>query len=240
MRARLVEDGYPSVEVAVDGRTPEPLLLAEKVRVTRLAVIDATGDGRPDLVVWIDPSSGETTTSPRSQFVFRVDRDGEVLRFEQDYWTEAALGVVADDAALRERVPKLHAFAPPDETTASELLVLEMRYATAEQLRSLVAPTGLDVCEESSGNALPHGKRCKHYTKAHITDAFFADELKKKLMMGDPSDTPMPGVKRCKPARGGELCAQETGGPADLEFLFDGKGSARRLREINFNVYESS
>jgi hypothetical protein len=231
VRARLVGDDQ--IEVGVDAFAPERIVLDQKVRVTRLALIDATGDGRPDLVVWFDPASLGSDASPRSQYVFRVERDRGTLRFDQDEWTEAALGVLADDAALRAAVPKLRTFAFPDETIATELIVLRMRFATASDFRALVADAGLELCDENSGNATPHGKHCNHYTKTEITDAVFADRIKQ-------SETSFFGMHSCSRTRGLETCTLETGGPSLLDFVFIGQGAARRLREINSVAFENT
>jgi hypothetical protein len=235
-------EGGADVEIAISG-TPEPehLSLGSSVRVTRLSVLDVTGDGQPEVVVWIDPASGPAYESARSTYVFEVevlDRQAGGLRVSERRWTEAALGVVSSTEELRDAASRLRTFPGGDRELPAELLVLRLGYATADQFRSLVGPGGLDVCQEQSGNARPHGKHCTHYTRAQLTDAVFA--TLGIAFSGERDDEPeYHAVQPCSRSGHSELCAQGTGGPANLEFVFTGSGAGRQLQEINHDEYES-
>jgi hypothetical protein len=80
------------------------------------------------------------------------------------------------------------------------------------------------VCSENAGHATPHGKHCKHFTKAQITDAVFADRIRRDLPIGDAVYPPLHAIG-CTRTPSGEACSQETGGPASLDFNFIGKGA---------------
>jgi antitoxin (DNA-binding transcriptional repressor) of toxin-antitoxin stability system len=62
--ATVVPDDYVEVEVAISGAPdPERLDLGIGVHVERLGVLDVTGDGKPDLIVWIDQRPARNITA---------------------------------------------------------------------------------------------------------------------------------------------------------------------------------
>lgn len=226
----------PEIEATLGGKTTEHLSLDEGVMVTRLATRDVDGDGTPDLVVWIDPAKSPPQESPRSTYLFRLTEEG----FTPLPWTQAAVGVVRDDDELARALAEVRTLPTPDDNVATAVLVLRMRFATVETLRTIVGPAGLDVCEEKSGNALPHGKRCKHYPSTKITAAVLAEVLDASTPEDPKSEPDYRAVRRCAPVGVGEFCQQDTGGPQNVEFRFTGKGARRRLVEVNRDTYESS
>lgn len=240
LKPAVKKDDDTSVDVEMpDGGATEHLDLGPDVRVTKLTVLDATADGQPDLIVWIDPATGPRYQAARSTYVFASG-----ARIEQRTWAQAALGVLSSEAELRTAIAELRSFAAPTARNATEVVVLRLPYATTEQLRSLIGPGGLDVCDEFTGNALPHGKKCKHYTRAQVTGEVFASTgiSRDRSIEGQNGDPVFYGLQPCSPIVAGsrQLCVQGTGGPANLELWFTGTGAQRRLREVTSSTYEST
>ena len=244
------DEGSASVEVAAPGQpTSHDLLLGEGVRVEGLRIVDVTGDGMPDLIVQIDPKTGPAHSSARSTFLYAMVDEGAssssgAFAFEELQWTETALGVVAADADLRGVAYAMRSFAMPDAKLATESVVLRMAFASAAELRAIVSARGLDICEEHTGNFRPHMRQCKHVAPAALTPKTL--ESVHMPMLDDKTrepTTPMdvqPCSQRGVGASTVTTCAQGTGGPANLVFVFTGTGAERRLVELTSSAYEGS
>jgi hypothetical protein len=238
-------DSKPDVEVRITGMAEVPRVffdLSLDARVERLSVVDVTGDGLPDLVVWVHPCSGPGVECKRNTYVFAAEHEAtRGFRFKELHWTEAALGIVSSDDELRAAAPRLRSFVAPDATLPTTLLWLRMAFATVDDLRALTAPGGLDVCEKRSGHATPHGKHCTHSARQNVT----ADVIRSHLgglefTLGDDESIGLNG-ELCARTREGdsELCSRGTGGPANVELRFTGVGAKRRLSEVTLDMYEN-
>jgi hypothetical protein len=165
------------------------------------------------------------------------DAHGGALRFSEQPWTAAALGVMSGDQQLRDTAPRLRTFPVVDDKLPTEQLVLRLGYATAAQVRSLIGPGGLDLCQEHSGHATSQGKQCTHYTRAQLTDTELA--TLGITFSGERDREPdYYGVQPCSRTGHWEVCAQGTGGPENILFYFTGNGAGRQLLEINHDAYE--
>ena len=265
-RAELAtEDNYTVCVVKPESGETERLSLGPGTRVQRIEVVDASGDGLPDLAFRVEPtktpeqiayntilfaareetgperSGGRNETGPeRSGGRNETSKNGPtVMRFDELYWTERALGIVPADRALRGIGPATRVFVMPDDATSAETVVHRVRFATLENVRSLLAERGLDVCQETIGNAKPHGRKCKHYApKALTAEALAAVSLP---MGADPTEEPHdPGLQPCARVGQNTVCIQGTGGPANLKFVFTGRGTKMRMIELTFSAYEST
>lgn len=216
---------------------------AATVRVLRVSILDATGDGTPDAVVWIDPASLPPEQIPHAAEVFTFD--GPEREPRRAAWTSLALGVVADDDALRAAVPTLRRFVPPESAATMDAVMLRLGYATAAQFRAMVAPGGIAFCDGAAGNARPHARRCRTYAPAAVTDAVFAERVVANVALaggsGDPDREPrVDDLERCRTVGARVVCAVPTGGPALIDVVFTGPPSARRIARVETTVYEDS
>ncbi len=227
--------GHDEVSVS----TPFP----EGARPLRVEVLDVTGDGASDAVVWFDPATLPTEQPAHSTVVFtRGDSRREPTRAT---WTSLALGVVADEAALRAAASTARAFVTPENAPSLDAVMLRLGFATPAQFRSLVAPRGLTLCDSAAGNAHPHYHRCRTYPAAAITDALYADRIRATITLfeapHDPDDSPLvDSAERCRAVRNDVVCGVPTGGPASTVVVFTGPAAARRIARVETTVYEDS
>jgi hypothetical protein len=219
------------------------MVLADTVRVQRVSIVDATGDGEPDAVVWIDPASLPPEQVPHNTAVFTWSHAQRSPRPAP--WTALALGVVADEAALRAAAPTLRSFLAPGGDASLDAVMLRLGFATAAQFRSIVAPAGVVVCDSAEGNARPHYHRCRTYAPAAITDAVYAERFRGTIAVfgapGDPDEQPLvESYERCRSLGNRVACSVPTGGPAVTVVTFAGPSEARRLTRVETTVYEDS
>lgn len=212
-------------------------------RAQRISMLDVTGDGAADAVVWLDPA-----TVPSSAVAHRV----EVFTWSaaqheprRAAWTSLALGAVADDDALRAAGAAARGFVLPEAAPSLDAVVLRLGFATAAQFRSLVAPGGLVRCDVATGNARPHYRRCRTLTAAAVTDAFYAEHLRATVTLfespADPDDAALiDSYEACRTVGARVVCGIPTGGPATTDLTFTGPASARRLSRVETTVYEDS
>ncbi len=219
-------DGAASLDTSV--------ALGESARVLDLELADVTGDGLLDLVVRTDvPGQSVWLFAPRST----VGEDK--IGFDELKWTAAALGTVPAHYDLHNAAAKMRTFEPPDDTLPTERIVHRLACTTLAELRQLVPDKGLDICDERSGNAYPHGKTCHHYTREalspHVLPSWFSTSDSNAI-----DENSGPHAVQCTPSKNAVFCSRDTGGPATVEYTFQGTGSARRLTEATFSSYESS
>ena len=218
------------------------LTIPETTRVQRMSVIDVTGDGDDDVVVWVDPASLPPEQVAHSTLVFVY---GGLMGPVRAAWTSLALGVVADEAALRAAAPTLRSFVLPENAPSLDAVMLRLGFATAAQFRSLVAPGGLVVCDSATGNARPHYHRCHTYAAAAITDAVYAERIRGTITLfedpQEPDDAPrVDSFERCRTVGVRGVCSVPTGGPATTLVVFTGPPAARRISRVETSVYEDS
>ncbi|MDB4931267.1 MAG: hypothetical protein JWM10_3751 [Myxococcaceae bacterium] len=211
--------------------------------VQRVSMLDATGDGAADAVVWIDPTALPPEQPAHSAVVFTLG--GPRHQPRRATWTSLALGAVADDAALRAAAATVRSFALPEGAPSLDAVVLRLGFATAAQFRSLVAPGGLVVCDSAAGNAHPHYRRCRTLAAAALTDAFYAEHLRGTVALfqspADPDDAPLvDSYERCRTLGARVVCGIPTGGPATTALTFTGPAAARRLARVETTVFEDS
>lgn len=219
------------------------MVLTETVRVQRVSIFDATGDGEPDAVVWIDPATVPPEQVAHNTAVFTWSSAQRTPRPAP--WTALALGVVADDAALRAAVPTLRGFLAPTNDASLDAVMLRLGFATAAQFRAIVAPAGVVVCDGAAGNARPHYRRCRTYAPAAITDAVYAERFRGTVAVfggsGNPDDESLvESYERCRAVGNHIGCSVPTGGPAITTVSFAGPPDARRLTRVETTVYEDS
>jgi len=109
-------------------------------------VRDLDGDGAPELVIFLS-SAPEPTFSGEKQtlLAFGLDRGGAPRRLPL---LEYRLIGVADPNALGRELTRLHQLGPIDGV-ALERLVVRLPLASPDELRSLIAPAGIDLCEQT-------------------------------------------------------------------------------------------
>jgi hypothetical protein len=222
--------------LAVGARTATPLIRSgSKFRAT--AWLDVDGDGVAEYIVW--DGDDPTLVALRDHQPRTLHRVARML-----------LGA-RDVAAIRARMPLLHGYnAPADGISASEVL-LSIQFATDDQIRALIDPKGITLCEEATGNAKPHYRKCKTIAAAKLTTKLIEELILDTHVVEDYQGQPysvrgrtsggwVPEVPTCKKTKTSESCSANMGGPGDYEWVFTGSGSTLRLREISSVVYESS
>lgn len=212
-------------------------------RAQRISMLDVTGDGAVDAVVWLDPASVPSAAVAHRVEVFTWSAPQHEP--SRAAWTSLALGAVADDDALRAAAAAARSFVLPERAPSLDAVVLRLGFATAAQFRSLIAPGGLVRCDVATGNARPHYRRCRTLTAAAVTDAFYAEHLRGTITLfespADPDDAALiDSYEACRTVGARVVCGIPTGGPATTDLTFTGPASARRLSRVDTTVYEDS
>lgn len=215
----------------------------EGARPLRVSVLDVTGDGASDAVVWFDPATLPAEQVAHSTVVFMcADAGRGPVRAT---WTSLALGVVADEPALRAAASTARAFVMPESAPSLDAVMLRLGFATPAQFRTLVAPRGLTLCDSAAGNAHPHYHRCRTYPAAAITDALYAERIRRTVALfegpNDPDNEPLvDSVERCRAVGNNVVCGVPTGGPAATAVTFTGPAGARHISQVETTVFEDS
>lgn len=238
------EEGVQAITVGAPGLSSPmfPITLDGGARARGLSLLDATGDGAVDAVVWLDQSTRAPNAAPQSVMVFTLrPAQPDLLPAP---WTSQALGAVADEAALRAAVPALRRFVMPEEAADLDAVLLRVGFATNAQFRALLAPGGVTVCTARERNARPHSRRCNRLAPAALTEARL-DELRRSIQLTGGTDNPdetaiVDDTRRCNVTATMAGCDVPTGGPASTTVTFSNTAPARRIVRIEYVAYEDS
>jgi len=223
---------------------------------TRLAAIDLDADGVNDLVVWLAVPASEA--GPAHQDVVTLRGSSE----PRAAYGRNRLALLLKDTNgpddVRPLVPHLREYLPSESAGSTESLVVRIDLATDAQLRALIAPSGISICESAEGNARPHHHTCKRFAGPRITKSVLDSIVATTGYFTDWDDPPEPPQRPeragqtvlpngvvCKPAGTGKrgartICTAQLGGPAYSVWIFEGLGAERRLVEVDSVAYESS
>lgn len=133
--------------------------IGSELHVTSHVVRDVDGDGTSELVVFLDPA---TTSAPdlsvfRAKYTllaFGLDAQGTPRRLPL---LEYRLIGVTDERSLETEISRLRRPGPIDGV-AQERVLVRLSLATPDEVRRVVGPRGIDLCEHIEG----HSKHCIH------------------------------------------------------------------------------
>lgn len=198
--------------------------LPNDAEVSSIASVDVTGDGHPELVVFL--SRGQVTTSTTLQ-VFALPSGGSEQPLALSRET-AALDGARSEAEVAARLPLSRGLSVDDvagSTTTS--LVGRLSYASPEQWRALAAPAGIERCTDGAGNG--GRRRCERVPPSEVARPATHEPLRRALEDAlEPLSLMTFECGESAPVR----CAAGRVGGHQTVIEFDGAGPTRRLRRI--------
>jgi hypothetical protein len=194
---------------------------------TALATLDVNGDGRADLLAFGDGAPvHDGAAGSALAFDLPPERD-QAIRLAA---ASAALDGARDVDQARARLPLARGLAPEDVGTSTALSLLgRLTFASAAQVRALLAPGGVEVCDLSQPRGRAASRRCRRLTARATDDALLRDVRR------EVEDAFADSVLQftCESTARGDVCrAQHAAGGQLQEFVFRGAGPARRLARV--------
>jgi hypothetical protein len=194
---------------------------------TALATLDVNGDGRAELLAFGEGAGVQGGAA------------GSVLVFDLPPERDQALHLIAASAALdgardvdqaRARLPLSRGLGLDDIGTSSVVSLLgRLSFATAAQLRAVLAPGGVDVCALSASRGRTIGRQCRRLT-GRATDAVLLRDVRQEIENAF-ADSVLDFT--CESTARGDVCrARHAAGGQLQEFTFSGVGAARRLARV--------
>jgi hypothetical protein len=108
-------------------------------------------------------------------------------------------------------------------------LLGRLSFATAAQLRAVLAPGGVDVCALSASRGRTIGRQCRRLT-GRATDAVLLRDVRQEIENAF-ADSVLDFT--CESTARGDVCrARHAAGGQLQEFTFSGVGAARRLARV--------
>lgn len=206
-------------------------------KVTQHAWLDLDGDGVEEWVLW----SGAKLTVLGS-------RRGQIVELDRLRWM---LEGAKDEAAVRARTGRLRGYVAPAEGVTARDVLLSLQLATDDEVRALVDPKGVTVCDVRTGNAHPHSRVCHTlrgaaWTPTKIFDELlrvraFADHAGQEFRLRDHDDGSWaPEPPQCTTNGDVTSCSANMGGPGEYVWEFRGKGASLKLHALESVVFEDS
>ena len=205
--------------------------------VADLLVRDVDRDGHDDLVVLLrrERFVGEGVPLGAYAQVFALDLAfgralSGLLR------AELLLLGVRDAAALDAALPHLTRYEPPADGVAPARLVARLEYATPDELRRVVAPSGLRLCDDAvvRGRPVP---RCATHAAGRLTDAMITDRIRRRYLgFAELEHTDFRGLgwPTCRRVAAGVECsATDSAQVAGASWLLVGEGAAMRVAAMS-------
>lgn len=199
---------------------------------------DLTGDGAPEVVVFVTREQPVESYVAMQDFtrVFGISSMGPWMARPMTRIELQLLGV-RDEAGLNAAAPTLGHYEAPTAGMSPGRLLARLPYANAAELRAVIAPAGLRLCNDTPVNGGPRRKRCTMFPRARLTDAFLTTRVHQALgsfedFEGDDAATQLvaPSCQR----NGDTLrCTASVGGPAGNDWTFTGDGETLRLVELS-------
>ena len=205
--------------------------------VASMSARDVNGDHHPDVAVFLRTEQVLDNYVPIQRFAYfyTLQTQPERSMAPMVRSTVQLLGV-RDDAALAAALPSLNTYEPPAAGMSPARFISRLRYATPEQFRQAVAPSGLRLCTDLPDRTGNRRKRCTTYPMARLTDALITGRIRNNLgqfvdvLADDTSELTEPSCQRA----GQEIhCGANIGGPAGTDWSVVGEGASLRIIEVS-------
>jgi hypothetical protein len=193
---------------------------------TRTVMKDVDGDGVPELIAFLAPLGRplEYFEDHSTVWIFGVRPDGRVARMSAlEYQVIGA----TDERTLDAELASLGKLGPTTNVPV-ERIVSRLQWATADELRALVSPKGVQQCQRQATK-----RSCTTIARVAIDAKATKRIVEKpgafaKFVNDDATGLQRPACEETKKV----LCTASVGGPEGGAWIFERRGAVLELVEI--------
>lgn len=208
-------------------------------KITGLAVRRINGDTRPDIAVFTSDERTIEQYVPLQMFThlftLRTDPEGE-RTLHALIRTQLELAGIRTEQELDAQLPTLGRFEAPTAGMSPARFIARLRYATIEQLVSVVPAAGVRLCNDVPDRTGRRRKSCRSVARSAIRGEFAArfniHQTLAPFAEVEGDDSYQLTTPACQRARNQLDCGANIGGPAGLNWTLSSEGDLLRVAEI--------
>lgn len=207
--------------------------------ITGLAVRRINGDTRPDIAVFASEERTTESYLPLQMFthLFTLRAEPEQERsIAPLIRTQLELAGVRTEQELDAQLATLGRFEAPTATMSPARFIARLRYATLDELVSVVPAAGLRLCNDVPDRTGRRRKSCRAVARAAIRAEFEARFNIRRVLSPfaelEGDDSYQLTTPACQRARNQLDCGANVGGPAGVHWTLTSEGNLLRVAEI--------